>query len=372
MPVEDPLFVPLTAGDLQTPNRVWMAPLTRSRSREPGEVPTDLMAAYYRQRAAAGLIIAEATQISPIGRGYYGTPGIHSDEQVAGWQKVTAAVHDAGGLIVLQLWHVGRVSHTSLQPGGRPPVAPSAQRADAKTYIDKSMERVPTSMPRAMEADEIVATVADYKQAAENARAAGFDGVEIHGANGYLLDEFIRTGTNKRTDRYGGSLENRLRFPLEATDAVLQVWDAGRVGYRINPNGSGDLVDDDPAETFAALAEELGRRKLAYLHCVEAFRAERSPAVLPVIAAARDAFRAAGGGAYVGNGGYTADAARAGLRDGTLDAVAWGKLFISNPDLPQRLRKDAPLADFDSDTFYGGDETGYTDYPTLEPTASPV
>ena len=216
-----------------------------------------------------------------------------------------------------------------------------------------------------METDEIAATVADYKKAAGNAKAAGFDGVEIHGANGYLLDEFLRTGTNQRTDRYGGSLENRLRFPLEATDAVLEVWEPGRVGYRINPNGSGDLVDDDPVETFTTLARELGSRKLAYLHGVESFRAERTELVEQIIAAARPSFKDSGGGAYAANGAYTAETARRTLADGKADAIAWGKLFISNPDLPARLRRDAPLAEFDADTFYGGDETGYTDYPTL-------
>jgi N-ethylmaleimide reductase len=356
----DPLFQPLTVGDLELPHRVLMAPLTRSRASQPGDAPNAMMAEYYAQRAGAGLIISEATQISPQGKGYAFTPGIHTDEQVAGWRLVTDAVHHAGGRIFLQLWHVGRISHTALQPGGAQPVAPSAIRADSKTYIDRDSGMVPVSEPRALETHEIPGVVKQYRDAAERAKDAGFDGVEIHGANGYILDQFLRSGTNKRDDDYGGTLARRLRFPREVAQAVVDVWGPARVGYRISPTGDfNSMHDDDPAETFTALAEILSDLDLAYLHAAEAFAgAPRDQSILGPI---REAFK----NVYIANGSYTAELAREFIRDDKADAVAWGELFIANPDLPERFRIDAPLNEPDKSTYYGGGAKGYTDYPTL-------
>ncbi len=356
----DPLFQPLRAGDLDLPNRVLMAPLTRSRSTQPGDVPNALNAEYYAQRAGAGLIISEASQISPQGKGYAFTPGIHSDEQVEGWRLVTDRVHGAGGRIALQLWHVGRISHTDLQPGGAQPVAPSAIRADTQTYTSRDSGMVPVSEPRALETDEIPGVVEQYRAAAQRAKDAGFDGVEIHGANGYLIDQFTRSGTNQRTDAYGGSLENRLRFPIEVAEAVAGVWGPGRVGYRVSPAADfNSMSDANPSETFGALAEKLGALNLAYLHAVEAFRgSERNE---DVIAAVRQAFS----GVYIANGGYTHESACKRLDKGKADAVAFGELYIANPDLAERFRQGAPLNEPNRDTYYAGGETGYTDYPTL-------
>jgi len=356
----DPLFAPLTVGDLELPNRVLMAPLTRSRSSQPGDVPNDLMAEYYRQRASAGLIISEATQISPQGKGYAFTPGIHSQEQVEGWRGVTRAIHDAGGRIFLQLWHVGRISHVDLQPGGAAPVAPSAIRAASRTYISRDSGMVPVSEPRALETAEIPGVVDQYRAAAQNARDADFDGVEIHGANGYLLDQFLRSGTNHRTDAYGGALENRLRFPREVARAVVDVWGPDRVGYRISPTGDfNSMHDDDPAETFSALARDLADLEIAYLHAAEAFAG--APRDQDILGPIREAF----GGVYIANGSYTAETAREAIEAGRADAVAFGELFIANPDLPERFERDAPLNEPDQSTYYGGGAKGYTDYPTL-------
>jgi N-ethylmaleimide reductase len=356
----DPLFQPLTVGDLELPHRVLMAPLTRSRSSQPGDVPNEMMAEYYRQRAGAGLIISEATQISPQGKGYAFTPGIFTEAQIEGWRTVTHAVHDAGGRIFLQLWHVGRISNTALQPGGAQPVAPSAIRAGSKTYIDADSGMVPVSEPRALETHEIPGVVDQYRTAAQNAKDAGFDGVEIHGANGYLLDQFLRSGTNHRTDAYGGTLAKRLRFPREVAEAVVDVWGPGRVGYRISPTGDfNSMHDDDPAETFSALAGKLADLNIAYLHAAEAFAgAPRDQSILGPI---REAF----GGVYIANGSYTAETAREAIEQGRADAVAFGELFIANPDLPERFRKNAPLTEPDKSTYYGGGAKGYTDYPTL-------
>ena len=361
----DPLFEPIRVGELTLPHRVLMAPLTRSRAKQPGDVPWSLNVTYYRQRASASLIISEATQISPMGKGYAFTPGIYSDEQVAGWRGVTDAVHEQGGMIFLQLWHVGRISHTALLPEGEVPVAPSAIQAETKTYISADSGMVPVSEPRALAMEELPRVVEEYRYAAERALEAGFDGVEIHGANGYLLDQFTRSATNHRADAYGGSLEARLRFPLEVADAVCAVWGSGRVGYRVSPTGSFNAMsDDDPAETFAALARGLSDRDLAYLHVVEAFRgSERDDGVLGPI---REAFD----GIYVANGGYTAEAARARIEAGAADAVTFGELFIANPDLPERFRRNADLNEPDRSTYYGGDEHGYTDYPSLEESAA--
>jgi N-ethylmaleimide reductase len=352
---------PLTLGPLTLPNRVLMAPLTRSRSGQPGDIPRSLNATYYAQRASAGLIISEATQISQQGKGYASTPGIHSAEQIAGWRRVTDAVHDAGGRIFNQLWHVGRISHTDLQPGGGAPVAPSAIRATSQTYTSAGSGFVRVSMPRALETDEIGGIVGQYRDAARNALEAGFDGVEIHGANGYLIDQFTRSGTNRRSDRYGGSLENRLRFPLEVAEAVAGVWGGERVGYRISPTGAfNDMSDDNPGGTFTALATGLGQLGLVYLHVAEAFAG--SPRDEAVMGAIRGAFP----GVYIANGGYTGESGEARLAQGKADAIAFGSLFIANPDLPERLRAGAPLNEPDQSTFYGGDARGYTDYPFVD------
>jgi N-ethylmaleimide reductase len=337
-----------------------MAPLTRSRAAQPGDVPTPLMAGYYRQRATAGLIVSEGTQISPEGKGYGMTPGIHSPEQIAGWRRVTEAVHAEGGRIVAQLWHVGRISHEALQPGGRPPVGPTDRAAESRTYVDATMGMVPTSRPRALESSEMPRVIADFRQAAANASEAGFDGVEIHGANGYLLEQFLRDGTNLRTDDWGGSLAGRLRLPLAVAEACCEQLGAGRVGYRISPTAaSGDRVDSDPAATYAALAEGLGRLGIAFLHVVEAFRGSpRDDAVL-------DPIRRAFPGPWIGNGTYTAELARQRHAEGRLDAVAFGELFIANPDLPRRIHLGAPLREPDRDTYYGGGAAGYVDQPAL-------
>jgi len=365
------LLEPLIAGTLPAATRVWMAPLTRSRSKQPGDIPWELNAEYYAQRAnphrGASVIVSEATQISPQGKGYAFTPGIYSPEQIEGWKLVTDAVHASGGLIVAQLWHVGRISHTALQPDGAQPVAPSAIRAESHTYVDDSMGRVPVSEPRALELEEIPGIVEQYRHAAQASKDAGFDGIEIHGANGYLLQQFLRRSTNKRVDEYGGSRENRARLGIEVARAVLDVWEPGRVGYRISPLGEGlDDPDDQPAEIYGYLATELGKLGLAFLHVVEQFGdAARTPQTEPVLAAIRKAFRDGGGHAYVANGGYDGPAAAARIAEDKADAVAFGKPFISNPDLAERFRRGVEPAAWDRDTFYGGGAEGYTTYPAL-------
>ena len=356
----DPLFEPLTVGDVRLPHRVLMAPLTRNRATQPGDVPSALNAEYYAQRASAGLIITEATQVSPQGKGYMATPGIHSDEQVEGWKLVTSAVHEKGGRVFLQLWHVGRISHTDLQPDGAAPVAPSAIRAEAQTFVSPETGMVPVSEPRELETKEIPGLIRQYADAAQRAKHAGFDGVEIHGANGYLLDQFTRDGTNKRADKYGGSLENRLALPVEVVRAVVRVWGPGRVGYRVSPTGSfNDMRDSNPAKTFGALAEKLSAYRLAYLHVAEAFAG--SPRDDDILGAIRRCFS----GPYIANGTYTAELARERIEAGKADAFAFGEPFIANPDLPERFRRGAPLNEPDKSTYYGGDHRGYTDYPFL-------
>lgn len=374
MSAHSKLLSPIRFGDIAAPNRVFMAPLTRSRSMQPGDIPWALNAEYYRQRAGAGLIISEATQVSPQGKGYAFTPGIHSDEQVAGWKLVTDAVHKAGGRIFLQLWHVGRISHNDLQPGGAAPVAPSAIAAKSQTYTSAESGMVPTSVPRALETDELPGIVEQFRNGAANAKRAGFDGVEIHGANGYLLDQFTRDGTNKRTDSYGGPIENRIRLPLEVAKAVAEVWGPGRVGYRISPLGQfNDLADSTPKETFGALAEGLGKLRLAYLHNVEAFAGTpRNAAAERVIEEVRTRFKRAGGGIYIANGMLTPAEAEPRLTRGLADAVAFGTLFISNPDLPARIERAGPYNEADQSTFYGGTERGYTDYPSLKEAGASV
>jgi N-ethylmaleimide reductase len=363
-PRDDALFQPYTLGDLTLPNRVLMAPLTRSRASQPGDVPNDMNAEYYRQRAGAGLIIAEATQVSPQGKGYAFTPGIHSEAQVKGWRKVTDAVHDAGGHIHLQLWHVGRISHTALQPNGELPVAPSAIKPKAQTYISADSGMVDVPQPRALELDEMPGIVAQYRAAAENAKRAGFDGVEIHVANGYLLDQFLKSGSNARTDAYGGSLDNRMRLPLEVVEAVIDVWGKERVGIRVSPTGSfNDMHDADPVETYGAFARRLDALGIAYIEVVEdSFQGNHENGrPQSVIDAIQEGFT----GTYIGNGAYTADEARERIEAGQADLVSFGRPFIANPDLPERFRQGAELNEWDSSTFYGGDERGYTDYPTL-------
>jgi N-ethylmaleimide reductase len=341
-----------------------MAPLTRNRAAE-GNVPTELNAEYYRQRASAALIVSEATQVAPKGQGYPRTPGIHSEEQVEGWKKVTEAVHEADGHIFLQLWHVGRISHSSYHDGEKP-VAPSAVPAEGKV-ITPDLEMVSFETPRALETEEVPDVVEQYRQGAANARRAGFDGVEIHGANGYLIDQFLRSGTNRRSDRYGGSLENRLRFLREVTEAVTGEWDADRVGVRFSPlSPAHGIADDAPEETFPAAAAVADDYDLAYVHLVEP--AEPKPPVVDdgetgrVFAGVRSAFD----GALVANGNYDVEHANDAIERGYADLIAFGRAFLANPDLPRRLQEGVPLNVPDEDTFYNGDEHGYTDYPTWE------
>jgi N-ethylmaleimide reductase len=361
--VNDPLFAPLKAGALDLPNRIVMAPMTRNRADGDG-IPGDLVAAYYRQRAGAGLIITEATQVSPDGQGYINTPGIHTEAQVAAWRRVTDAVHAAGGRIALQLWHVGRISHTSLQPGGRAPVAPSAIRANTQTVTAAGF--VDVSEPRALETHEIPGVVEAFATGARNAIRAGFDAVEIHGANGYLIDQFIRDGSNRRTDAYGGPAENRVRFLREVTEAVAGAVGADRVGVRLSPfNGFNDMSDSDPEATFGAAIRAIDGLGLAYLHLVE----RSAPTVDPEQAEALARLRALWHGVYIANGAYDPQSAVVAVRSRAADAIAFGTLFIGNPDLVERLRRGAPLAGSDKATYYGGAAAGYTDYPTLDAAA---
>jgi N-ethylmaleimide reductase len=351
------LFTPFQLGALALPNRVVMAPMTRNRAGR-GSVPGALAAEYYRQRASAGLIVTEATQVSPQGVGYPGTPGIHDDLQVAGWQRVTDAVHAAGGRIFLQLWHVGRISHPSLQPDGALPVAPSAIAAKGDAFTASGPQ--PFVTPRALETAEIPGIVAQFENGARRARAAGFDGVEIHGANGYLIDQFLRDGTNRRTDRYGGSLQNRARFLLEVTEAVADVWGAERVGVRLSPQSDfNDMHDSDPRATFGHAALALEPFGLAYLHIVEPAGVTGARPLAPDL---KEAF----GGPLMVNGGYTRALAERALAQGHADLVSFGTSFLANPDLPLRLARNVPLNAPDPATFYGGDARGYTDYPALE------
>lgn len=362
MPLDpSPLLAPFSLGDLTLPNRLVMAPLTRNRATPGTDAPHDLNVRYYTQRAGAGLIVTEGSQISQEGQGYLWTPGIYAQAQVEGWRKVTQAVHHAGGRIFIQLWHVGRISHVSLQKDGAPPVAPSAIQAKTKTFIQGGFADV--SMPRALETDEVKRIVGDFGRAAENAKVAGFDGVEIHGANGYLVDQFLRDSTNKRTDEYGGGIENRVRFALEVVDAIAKVWPASRIGIRIAPvSPANDISDTHPQALFGHLAAKLSERRIGYLHVVEgATGGARDFAPFDYLALKR-----AFSGAYVANNGYTRDLAIEAVRDGRADLVAFGKDFLANPDLVERLKRGARLNPPDKATFYGGDAKGYTDYPALE------
>ncbi|MBD2355893.1 alkene reductase [Tolypothrix sp. FACHB-123] len=361
------LFSPYQLGDLELPNRIVMAPLTRQRASE-GNVPHSLNATYYEQRASAGLIIAEATQISPEGQGYPNTPGIHSPEQVAGWKLVTDAVHQQGGRIFLQLWHVGRISHPDLLPNGVLPIAPSAITPQGQAFTNEGFK--PFVTPRALETSEIPGIVEQYRQAAVNALAAGFDGVEIHGANGYLIDQFLRDGTNQRTDEYGGSIENRVRFLQEIVEAVTSVWDSKRVGVRLSPSGTfNDMRDSHPFETFGYTAQVLNQFDLAYLHITEYTDADIRYGGTPI---PTNYIRERYTGTLIVCGGYTAETGNAVLANQQADLVAFGILFIANPDLPRRLALNAPLNQPNPKTFYGGGEQGYTDYPFWSPASEPA
>ncbi|MEM1271745.1 MAG: alkene reductase [Bacteroidota bacterium] len=339
-------------GPYRLPSRVVMAPMTRNRS--PETVPSDLVPTYYAQRAGAGLIITEATQVIPTGQGYPNTPGIHSQAQIDAWKKVTDAVHEAGGRIFLQLWHVGRISHSSII--GETPHAPSAIAPEGQV-MNAEYQMVPYETPRALETDEIPALIDGYRQGAENAKAAGFDGVEVHGANGYLLDQFLQSGTNHRTDQYGGSLENRARLLLEITKVVCEVWGSDRVGVRLSPNGTfNDMQDDHPTETFTYVAKELNTLKLAYLHLVEnQLDGRKATAVI----------REVWDGTLMAAGGFDRDSGEEAIQEGRLDLVAYARYYVSNPDLAARYAADADLAEWDQSTFYQGGPNGYTDYPTM-------
>ncbi len=361
------LFDPIRFGNIAADNRIVMAPLTRDRA-GPGQVPTPLMATYYEQRASAGLIVSEATQISPEGQGYLDTPGIYSAEQMAGWRHVTDAVHAKGGKIVLQLWHVGRISHVSLQPNGQPPVSSTARRANGKTFTAKGFEDV--SEPRALRLDELPRIVAEYRQAARNAIDAGFDGVEVHAANGYLLEQFLRDSINDRRDIYGGPKENRARLPLEVMNAVVAEIGAGRTGLRLSPvTPVNDAKQDSDAQGLLNyFVEQLAPLKLAFIHAIEGATGGPRDVAPFDYAALRSRFKTGNEhGAWIVNNGYTRAMAIDAVASGAADMVAFGKSFISNPDLVSRLRLDAPLAALNSDALYGGGALGYTDYPPLDP-----
>lgn len=356
------LFDPLDLGGLRLRNRVFMAPLTRNRA-QPDGVPGPLAATYYQQRSSAGLIVTEATQISAMGKGYINTPGIYLPEHVAAWRKIVDAVHDKGGHIFLQLWHVGRISHTSLLPGGDSPVAPSAIQAQAKTFTSEGL--VDVSAPRALTLSEIRATIQDYKTAAAHAKSAGFDGVEIHAANGYLIDQFLQSGTNKRTDDYGGSVANRVRFLSDVAQAVSEVWTPSRIGVRLSPRGTfNDMSDHDPESTFMAAVAAMAAAGLGYLHVVEASPGDTPPT--PEFAALFARMRQRWPRVYLANGGFDGLSGEAAVNHGRADAIAYGRGFIANPDLPERLRQKSALNELDPASLYGGTEKGYTDYPFLD------
>ena len=354
------LFSSHQLGPLSLPNRVVMAPMTRCRA-DAETVPTPIMAEYYRQRATAGLVITEATQISPQGIGYVNTPGIHNQKQVEGWKAVTDTVHQAGGRIFLQLWHVGRISHSSFQAGGSLPVAPSAIAAEGEHFTPEGMQAFET--PRALERSEIAGIVEDFRRGAENAKAAGFDGVEVHSANGYLPDQFLRDGSNVRTDDYGGSIENRARFLLEVTAAVVDAFGADRVGVRLSPSGTfNSMSDSDPVATFGYAIGKLEELRIAYVHIVEGSEADvrHGGSIVPT-----SELRPLFSRTLIVNGGYDRERATRALDAEATDLVSFGRLFLANPDLPARLAAGGPYNDPDFDTFYGGGEKGYTDYPTL-------
>ncbi|MFP3874304.1 MAG: alkene reductase [Thiohalophilus sp.] len=352
------LFDPTKIGDLTLANRMVMAPMTRNRAVE-DNVPNPLAVTYYQQRAAAGLIITEASQVSPEGVGYPATPGIHSEAQVDGWRRIVDAVHDAGGRIFIQLWYCGRISHPDLLPDHATPVAPSAIRPEGDAFTYEGPK--PFIQPRALETDEIPGIVAQYQHSANMARQAGFDGVEVHGANGYLIDQFLRDGTNRREDAYGGSVENRMRLLNDVLDAVCTVWPANRVGVRLTPENSfNDMSDSDPQHHFGYFIRRLSSRGLAYLHLLEGDMINKSRTL--DYRALRDQFD----GPYMANNGYDKTRAQAAIEQGDADLIAFGVPFLANPDLVRRFKEDLPLNEPDQSTFYGGDEKGYTDYPFYE------
>ena len=360
------LFQPARFGAIELANRIVMAPLTRNRAGA-GLVPSPLAAQYYGQRASAGLIITEATQVSRLAQGYLDTPGLYTPEQVAGWKAVTAEVHRRGGRIVAQLWHVGRISHVSLLPDGEVPLAPSAIRADAKTFTAAGF--VDVSEPRALATDEVAGIVEDFRSAARNAVDAGFDGVEVHAANGYLIDQFLRDGANQRTDRYGGSIENRTRLLVEVVQAVAAEIGADRVGVRLSPvTPAGDLSDSNPQPLFEHAVQQLDALRVAYVHVIEGATGGPRDIAPFDYAALRARFR----GAWIVNNGYDRTLAGQILDDGKADAVAFGIPFIANPDLVRRLREGAPLNEVSPGTLYGGGAAGYVDYPTLDDVEQPA
>lgn len=353
------LFSPVRLGNVQLKNRVAMAPMTRNRAEE-GNVAGELIRKYYTQRSGAGLIITEGSQISPWGAGYPGTPGIYSEAQITGWRKVVDSVHAAGGRIFIQLWHVGRISHPSLQPNGTLPVAPSAIQPAGEAVTYQGMQ--PFETPHALEPNEIQAIVEQYRQAAANAQAAGFDGAEIHAANGYLIDQFLRDKTNQRNDRYGGSIENRTHFLTAVIAAVIAAWAPGNIGVRLSPENSfNDIADSNPQATFNTACEKLGKYGLAYLHMLEGEMLQYGKQQLDY-----RQFIDHFGGPYLANNGYTNQTAQAAIDEHRADLVAFGVPFIANPDLVKRFKRNAPLNEADRATFYGGDEHGYTDYPFLD------
>ena len=354
------LFSPIRLGAMTLANRIIMAPLTRNRAAMPGNLPQEINVTYYAQRASAGLIITEATPISPMAHGYPALPGISTPEQIAGWKKVTDAVHAGGGKIVMQLWHVGRISHPSLLPDDALPVAPSALKPAGQAFTYKGLQDYVT--PRALTLEELPGIVEDYRVAAQNAKEAGFDGVEVHSANGYLLDQFLRDGSNHRTDQYGGSIANRTRLLLEVLSAVCKVWGAARVGVRLSPiNPFNDMRDSKPQALFNHVAEALGSFNLAYLHVMEIGIGATEALPEFNFAELRRAYK----GNYMANGGYDKARGNAVIASGQADCVAFGVPFIANPDLVERFNRDAPLNAADQNTFYGGDAHGYTDYPAL-------
>ena len=349
------LFSTVNIGNLTLKNRMVLAPMTRNRAAK-GNVPQDMNVEYYRQRAGAGLIITEASQVSPEGVGYPGTPGIYNQQQVTGWKKITEAVHAEGGSIYLQLWYCGRISHPDLLPGGQTPVGPSAIKPEGEAITFEGMKAFVE--PRALEIDEIQNIVAQYNNAAVMAKQSAFDGVEIHAANGYLLDQFLRDGSNKRIDEYGGNVENRMRFLNQVIDTVLDVWDSKSVGIRLTPENSfNSMSDSDSQAHFNYFVTQLNKRDLAYLHILEGDMMAASRNV--DYRALRDAYE----GLYMANNGYDKDRAQTALTNGDVDLVAFGVPFLANPDLVERYKSNLPLNEADQVTFYGGDETGYTDYP---------
>jgi N-ethylmaleimide reductase len=370
-PDTEPLFRPYRLGPFNLPHRVVMAPLTRSRARQPGNVPDALAACYYAQRASAALIVSEATQVSMQGQGYAWTPGIHSREQVEAWRRVTEAVHQECGLIFNQLWHVGRISHPALQPDNMLPVAPSAITPEGKAFIANERgegELVPFVRPRALDIEEMPYIVRQYQRAAKNAQAADFDGIEIHAANGYLIDQFIETGTNRRSDSYGGPVDNRARLLFEVAEALMPIWGPDRIGVRLSPLGKlNDISDGDPETTFGTIAERLSDYGFAYLHIVNPALEqmqkgeEPDPRALQMVDLIRQKYK----GTLMVAGGFDRGSAGRWLREGRADLTAFGRKFLANPDLPERLRTRAPLNADDPTTYYGGGAKGYTDYPSL-------